>query len=74
VAEVYGRKIRHDLRPGTSAHLYLPGPHLGVWNLAADHDAWRRGLCRPARIGDEDNILPEYQVPFIVWTGVHLSN
>lgn len=35
VTEVYGRKIRDDLRPGTPAHLYLPGPHRGVWNLGA---------------------------------------
>ena len=32
VVEVYGRKIRADLRPGTPKHLYLPGPHAGVWN------------------------------------------
>jgi hypothetical protein len=35
VVEVYGRKLRDDLRPGTPAHLYLPGPHAGVWNSAA---------------------------------------
>jgi DNA primase catalytic core len=35
VTELYGRKIRDDLRPGTPAHLYLPGPHRGVWNLDA---------------------------------------
>jgi len=35
VTEVYGRKIRDDLRKGTPAHLYLPGPHQGVFNLAA---------------------------------------
>ncbi|MDP9074385.1 MAG: toprim domain-containing protein, partial [Actinomycetota bacterium] len=35
VVEMYGRKVRDDLRPGTPAHLYLPGPHHGVWNLAA---------------------------------------
>jgi DNA primase len=35
VTEVYGRKIRDDLRPGTPTHLYLPGPHQGVWNLNA---------------------------------------
>jgi DNA primase catalytic core len=35
VVEVYGRKIRDDLRKGTPAHLYLPGPHRGVLNLAA---------------------------------------
>jgi DNA primase catalytic core len=35
VVEVYGRKIRDDLREGTAYHLYLPGPHVGVWNLDA---------------------------------------
>jgi len=35
VAELYGRKIRNDLRPGTPLHLYLPGPHRGVWNIEA---------------------------------------
>jgi len=35
VAEVYGRKVRDDLRAGTPRHLYLPGPHRGVWNLPA---------------------------------------
>src|SRR5579884_280015 len=35
VAECYGRKIRDDLRPGTPLHLYLPGPHRGVWNEEA---------------------------------------
>lgn len=35
VMEVYGRKITHGLRPGTPLHLYLPGPHRGVWNAAA---------------------------------------
>jgi DNA primase catalytic core len=32
VAEMYGRKIRNDLRTGTPKHLYLPGPHAGIWN------------------------------------------
>jgi DNA primase len=32
VLEVYGRKLRDDLRPGTPSHLYLPGPHRGVWD------------------------------------------
>jgi hypothetical protein len=35
VLEVYGRKIRDDLRSGTPLHLYLPGPHRGVWNREA---------------------------------------
>jgi DNA primase catalytic core len=35
VQEVYGRKILSHLRKGTPYHLYLPGPHAGVWNVAA---------------------------------------
>uniref|UniRef100_A0A809DYU1 DNA primase n=1 Tax=Ralstonia solanacearum TaxID=305 RepID=A0A809DYU1_RALSL len=35
VAEVYGRKLLDNLRTGTPKHLYLPGPHAGVWNEAA---------------------------------------
>jgi len=35
VTEVYGRKITEGLRPGTPLHLYLPGPHRGVWNESA---------------------------------------
>jgi len=33
VLGIYGRKIRGDLRPGTPLHLYLPGPHRGVFNV-----------------------------------------
>jgi DNA primase len=32
VVEMYGRKITPNLRKGTPLHLYLPGPHRGVWN------------------------------------------
>jgi len=35
VLEVYGRKLLDNLRAGTPKHLYLPGPHKGVWNLDA---------------------------------------
>ncbi|OGA23836.1 MAG: DNA primase [Betaproteobacteria bacterium RIFCSPLOWO2_02_FULL_67_26] len=35
VQEVYGRKVTPGLRPGTPLHLYLPGPHRGVWNVEA---------------------------------------
>ena len=35
VAELYGRKITPQLRKGTPLHLYLPGPHRGVWNVDA---------------------------------------
>lgn len=34
VVEVYGRKIGERLRQGTPLHLYLPGPHRGVFNEA----------------------------------------
>lgn len=35
ITEVYARKINDKLRPGTPLHLYLPGPHAGVWNVEA---------------------------------------
>lgn len=35
VVQCYGRKLRDDLREGTPLHLYLPGPHAGVWNIDA---------------------------------------
>lgn len=37
VMQMYGRKITpaHQLREGTPDHLYLPGPHRGVWNELA---------------------------------------
>lgn len=35
VAEMYGRKIGERLRKGTPLHLYLPGPHRGVFNHQA---------------------------------------
>ena len=45
VSEIYGRKLRDDLRPGTPKHLYLPGPHAGVWNEAAFAGAKEIILC-----------------------------
>jgi len=37
VVQMYGRKATRitKLRDGTPAHLYLPGPHWGVWNEEA---------------------------------------
>ncbi|MGH9608641.1 MAG: toprim domain-containing protein [Bryobacteraceae bacterium] len=35
VVQMYGRKITPGLREGTPLHLYLPGPHQGVWNEEA---------------------------------------
>jgi DNA primase len=45
VTEVYGRKITDKLRPGTPLHLYLPGPHVGVWNVQALHASKEIILC-----------------------------
>ena len=45
VGEVYGRKIGESLRAGTPHHLYLPGPHAGVWNQAALASAPEIILC-----------------------------
>lgn len=42
VVEVYGRKLRDDLRLGTPKHLYLPGPHAGVFNLGGVVEAGQR--------------------------------
>lgn len=33
--EIYGRKVLSNLRKGTPLHLYLPGPHRGIWNRQA---------------------------------------
>jgi len=35
VSEVYGRKTCHKLTPGLPYHMYLPGPHKGVFNFEA---------------------------------------
>jgi len=45
VTEIYGRKITEGLRPGTPNHLYLPGPHRGVWNEAAFAEHTEIILC-----------------------------
>jgi DNA primase len=35
VLGAYGRKLLSNLRAGTPLHLYLPGPHRGVFNIEA---------------------------------------
>jgi hypothetical protein len=45
ITEVYGRKINDNLREGTPKHLYLPGPHRGVWNESALASAKEIILC-----------------------------
>ncbi len=43
--EVYGRKIGERLKPDIALHLYLPGPHRGVWNEAALAESKEIILC-----------------------------
>ena len=45
VTEMYGRKVNDHLREGTPKHLYLPGPHRGVWNLDALKSSKEIILC-----------------------------
>lgn len=45
VHELYGRKINHHLHKSTVYHLYLPGPHRGVWNVAAFNTSTEIILC-----------------------------
>ena len=45
VLEIYGRKVTRNLRKGTPQHLYLPGPHQGVFNLEALKNAKEIILC-----------------------------
>jgi DNA primase len=45
VTEMYGRKVRDDLRAGTPSHLYLPGAHRGVWNEEALKSSKEVILC-----------------------------
>jgi DNA primase catalytic core len=45
VVQLYGRKINDNLRPGTSYHLYLPGPQRGVWNRAGIQSSREVILC-----------------------------
>jgi len=45
VTELYGRKTRDDLRKGTPKHMYLPGPHKGVWNVEALRESREVILC-----------------------------
>ena len=46
VGEVYGRKVaEHGLRAGTPLHLYLPGPHHGVFNIGAFKDSDELVVC-----------------------------
>jgi DNA primase len=46
VVEIYGRKIADShLTAGTPVHLYLPGPHRGVWNEPVMEAAKEIILC-----------------------------
>ena len=45
VQQVYGRKLLDRLRKGTPKHLYLPGPHKGIFNLVAVQNSKEIILC-----------------------------
>jgi len=45
VLEIYGRKIRDDIRHRMGSHLYLPGPHRGIWNGEALTESKEIILC-----------------------------
>jgi len=46
ITEIYGRKLGGNrLRKGTVQHLYLPGPHQGVWNIEAFKSSDEIILC-----------------------------
>jgi len=45
VTEMYGRKVTPKLKAGTPLHLYLPGPHRGVWNIEAFQASREIVLC-----------------------------
>ena len=61
VAEIYARKMADKQREGTPLHLYLPGPHRGVFNLAG----WR---------GSETVILCEALIDALTFWCAGLSN
>ncbi|MGN6187005.1 MAG: toprim domain-containing protein [Thermoanaerobaculia bacterium] len=45
VRELYGRKIRDDIRHRVGSHLYLPGQHHGIWNGGALTQSKEIVLC-----------------------------
>jgi len=45
VGEVYGRRVNDHLRTDRPAHLYLPGPHRGIFNLDALRSSREVILC-----------------------------
>jgi len=77
VSEVYGRKIRDDLRAGTPCHLYLPGSHKGVWNLEGLEGRREVILCEALLDGltfwcaGFDNVTSSYGIEG--FTGDHMK-
>ena len=68
VVEVYGRKLLENLRIGTPKHLYLPGPHSGVFNLAGVVAAGKR------EAGQREVILCEALIDAMTFWCVGFTN
>jgi len=66
ITEVYGRKINAHLRPGTAYHLYLPGPHVGIFN--------RRCLSQEALSASREIILCEAVIDALTFWCAGLRN
>ena len=45
IVEIYGRRISNKLNKGQPRHLYLPGPHRGIFNLDAFRESKEIILC-----------------------------
>ncbi len=45
IVEIYGRRITNKLDKGQPRHLYLPGPHRGIFNLDALRESQEIILC-----------------------------
>ena len=58
VLGLYGRKITEGLRDGTPLHLYLPGPHRGVWNEPVLAESKGIILCELYWWTDTESLVP----------------
>jgi DNA primase len=68
VSEIYGRKIRDDVRHRVGWHVYRPGPHRGIWNGEALKESKEIILCEAILdaltfwVHGHRNVIPAYGV------------